>query len=348
MNRLSITVYIALMLLGVMFFLSKLSDRLDKATLGHAAHLYLSDWQQGRENTRRKRIADVTEFVQFASTRTGNAPALLDLTPGHIEEYISALHKRGLKPATVGAKLNSIKAFTKATRDRLELVGVTWIDPAKRLSPPKLSTKGWQGLTQLELSTLWEILEQKDTWKTEHDNYRNRALLRCYFAGGYRCAELVALTEGQLSPDFSYAYDVRGKGGRYDDIALSPTATAWLQDYRGIRGSELAKRDGIYARQPQRAYPVFVSWWYSKPGDASTYFLSDYSARRIAKQALIKAGVSPDRAHTHTLRHAHGKALCESSGPRMAAESLRHSNLQHVMRYTNPTSAEIEQAKRNL
>ena len=159
---------------------------------------------------------------------------------------------------------------------------------------------------------------------------RIHVMIQTFLGTGLRCAELAALTCGDLQVGRGESALVvqRGKGGKRRMVGIGPALKALLRqflDHKEARG-ESAQADA----------PVFASERGGGPLDPSAIW-------RAVAQAYRAVGVRG--ANVHSLRHTHARRLLASGADLAAVQhQLGHASLATTGIYLKPTLEDRVQA----
>lgn len=310
-------------------------QEIEGASLSRLIHFYNEELSAGCKGTRKKRAADLGELYRFIGSINGK-PSMDDMTRDNLDAWTQSLKRKGLKPATLEAKVNSLNAFLKAVHEHWHWDGVT------KLKAPRTASHEFKSLSPQQLDLFLDVLAKHET-RDPFNAVRDRFALLTLLYTGLRRAELLSVLYSQLSDDRQYLFDVRCKGEKYRDIYLSAHVQPVLREYLSARESELGARDRSYPMRKGN-YPLVLGIWYSRPGVPESYTWSVESLHRVCREVMVAAGIPRSLAHPHTLRHCFGKRLCDKKGIRLAAHALGHASINTTMRYTTPAQHELEDA----
>jgi integrase/recombinase XerC len=258
-----------------------------------------------------------------------------DCTPEQIEHtairaYLGTLYERKLSKASAARALAAVRSWFKW----LARTGRVQQNVATLVATPKLPKHLPRVPSIEQMNRVVDTLgDDAASWPG-----RDRAILELLYGCGMRNAELTALN----LQDIHWANEailVRGKGQKERYVPLGDAAAEALRAYLAERSARLA------AASPAHATPaVFLSLQLrglAKPGGDAR--LTTRSVGRIVKRVAILRGLSPD-VHPHTLRHAFGThLLAEGADLRAIQELLGHERLSTTQRYTQLTTAQLEQ-----
>ncbi|WP_375056496.1 tyrosine recombinase XerC [Zobellella sp. DQSA1] len=229
-----------------------------------------------------------------------------ELSVAHVRGLATRLHKQGLSPRSIAAKLSALRSFC----DWLVLQGQLAANPAKGVSAPKQGRPLPKNLDVDELHQLMN-LDEADPLAV-----RDRAIMELMYSSGLRLDELVSLDLG----DVQFAerqLRVIGKGNKERILPVGRMALEWLEKWLSVRG-ELAGPD-----EPA----LFVSLRRRRISHRSVQL-------RLAKRGQQQALSS--HIHPHKLRHSFATHMLESSGDlRAVQELLGHADLATTQIYTH-------------
>ena len=275
---------------------------------------------------------ELHSFVAFIAGGYGNEQSAESIEHTHIRAYLGSLYERGLSKASAARALAAIRSWFKwlARTGRVEQ------NAASLVSTPRLP-KHLPRVPSIEnMNRAMDTVDEgAASWPA-----RDRAILEVLYGCGIRNAELTGLN----LDDIYWSNDVilvRGKGQKQRLVPLGDSAAQALRAYLAERSARLAA-DG---KSKGRATPaLFVNLQLrglSKAGGQAR--LTTRSVGRIVKRIAILSGLSAD-VHPHTLRHAFGTHLLEEGADlRAIQELLGHERLSTTQRYTQLTTAQLEQ-----
>lgn len=290
----------------------------------------LANERNASAHTLRAYARELHGFAAFLARELGPdcAPDTIEHTT--IRAYLGTLYERKLSKASAARALASIRSWFKW----LARAGHVQQNVAALVATPKLP-KHLPRVPSIEQMNrvVDSVSDDAASWPA-----RDRAILELLYGCGMRNAELTALNLN----DIHWANDailVRGKGQKQRYVPLGDAAAEALRAYLGERDALLA------AAAPGRTTPaVFVNLHLrglaKSGGDAR---LTTRSVGRIVKRLAILRGL-PSDVHPHTLRHAFGTHLLEEGADlRAIQELLGHERLSTTQRYTQLTTAQLEQ-----
>ncbi|RVU83695.1 tyrosine recombinase XerC [Leucothrix sargassi] len=223
-----------------------------------------------------------------------------------VRQWITQLHRQGLKSRSLQRKLSSLRSFYRYQIKHKRLSA----NPAVDVRAPK-ETKPLPQTLDIEM--VHQLLDiQGDDFIT----VRDRAILELFYSSGLRLAELAALGVSDISAEESLLR-VTGKGNKTRIIPIGSKALAAIQDWL-----------------PHRAlvnHLALDSVFLSKQGKA----ISHRNIQLRISHWQMKQGI-PQSVHPHKLRHSFASHLLQSSGDlRAVQEFLGHSDISSTQVYTH-------------
>jgi integrase/recombinase XerC len=251
-----------------------------------------------------------------------------DIEHTHIRAYLGTLYERGLSKASAARALAAIRSWFKW----LARTGHVEQNVASLVATPRLPKHLPRVPSIEQMNRVVDTVgEDAASWLA-----RDRAILELLYGCGMRNAELTALNVD----DIHWANEailVRGKGQKQRFVPLGDAAAEALRAYLAERAARLAAANRT---TPALFVNLFLRGLAQPGGDAR---LTTRSVGRIVKRVAILRGLSSD-VHPHTLRHAFGTHLLEEGADlRAIQELLGHERLSTTQRYTQLTTAHLEQ-----
>jgi integrase/recombinase XerC len=250
----------------------------------------------------------------------------------HIRTYLGTLLERGLSKASTARALAAIRSWFKW----LARAGHVQQNVASLVATPRLP-KHLPRVPSIEQMNrvVDSVDEEGASWPT-----RDRAILELLYGCGIRNAELTGLN----LEDIHWANEailVRGKGQKQRYVPLGDAAAEALRAYLSERWARISARTGAEGQSTPALFISLQMRGLAKPGGEAR--LTTRSVARIVKRIAIQRGLSAD-VHPHTLRHAFGTHLLEEGADlRAIQELLGHERLSTTQRYTQLTTAQLEQ-----
>jgi integrase/recombinase XerD len=273
---------------------------------------FLKTEKQASSNTVSSYMRDV---CQFAAAMDSKSVPLTQVANQDVEDYASALTKRGKSPATVTRSVASIKSFYSCMVNK----GLVDQNPAKGVSAAKVERKLPQVLTGKEVEL---FLEQPEC--TDLKGYRDRAMLELLYATGIRVSELIELNVSDLNLPGGVLRCF--SKGRARIIPLYPTAVRALGEYVNNVRPQLVDAVGETA--------LFVNM----NGER----MSRQGFWKLIKYYQEKAGIQKDIT-PHTLRHSFAAHLLENGADlRSIQEMLGHADISSTQIYSKLINQKIK------
>jgi integrase/recombinase XerC len=271
-------------------------------------------------------------FAAYIAARHPDIEAVDAIEHTHIRAYLGTLLERGLSKASTARALAAVRSWFKW----LARAGHVQQNVASLVATPRLP-KHLPRVPSIEQMNrvVDSVSEDAASWPT-----RDKAILEMLYGCGIRNAELTGLNLG----DIHWANEailVRGKGQKQRYVPLGDAAAQALRAYMAERSARLAARNGAKGAATKAVFLSLQMRGLSKPGGEAR--LTTRSVGRIVKRIAIQRGLSAD-VHPHTLRHAFGTHLLEEGADlRAIQELLGHERLSTTQRYTQLTTAQLEQ-----
>lgn len=271
-------------------------------------------------------------FAAYIAEHQGSVNSVDALEHTHIRAYLGTLLERGLSKASTARALAAIRSWFKW----LARAGHVERNVASLVATPRLP-KHLPRVPSIEQMNrvVDSVSEDAASWPT-----RDKAILELLYGCGIRNAELTALNLN----DIHWANEailVRGKGQKQRYVPLGAAAAQALRAYLAERSARLAARNGPKEAATPALLISLQMRGLGKPGGEAR--LTTRSVGRIVKRIAIQYGLSAD-VHPHTLRHAFGTHLLEEGADlRAIQELLGHERLSTTQRYTQLTTAQLEQ-----
>ena len=273
---------------------------------------FLKTEKQASSNTVSSYMRDV---CQFAAAMDSKSVPLTQVANQDVEDYASALTKRGKSPATVTRSVASIKSFYSCMVNK----GLVDQNPAKGVSAAKVERKLPQVLTGKEVEL---FLEQPEC--TDLKGYRDRAMLELLYATGIRVSELIELNVSDLNLPGGVLRCF--SKGRARIIPLYPTAVRALGEYVNNVRPQLVDAVGETA--------LFVNM----NGER----MSRQGFWKLIKYYQEKAGIQKDIT-PHTLRHSFAAHLLENGADlRSIQEMLGHADISSTQIYSHMVKQKLQ------
>jgi integrase/recombinase XerC len=287
----------------------------------------LSSERGASAHTLRAYERELHAFAAYIAETEGEAQTPAGIQHTRIRAYLGTLYQRGLSKASAARALAAIRSWFKwlARTHHVEQ------NVATLVATPKLPKHLPRVPSIEEMNQVVDsVSDDVASWPK-----RDAAILELLYGCGIRNAELTGLN----LTDIHWANDallVRGKGQKQRYVPLGDAAASALRTYLEERSAKLAAAN---AKTPA----LFINLHLRGVEAGSEARLTTRSVGRIVKRIAILRGLSSD-VHPHTLRHAFGTHLLEEGADlRAIQELLGHERLSTTQRYTQLTTAQLEQ-----
>lgn len=236
-----------------------------------------------------------------------------DLSRADILRYKQDLLAR-VQPSTVGAYISALKSFFR------------WLEAEKLYPNVAAGVKGTKAsrghkkdaLTPDQVAHVLEVLKGEGVAAM-----RDFAIVNLLIRTGLRTVELARADVGDIRAKGAQSVlYVQGKGRQEKDefVVLTPSAVRPIYAYLALRENR------------NKDEPLFTSLSNKSYGKR----LTTRSLRRIARDALLKAGFDDPRLTAHSMRHsAITLALLGGASLQQAQALARHSNINTTLIYSH-------------
>jgi integrase/recombinase XerD len=278
---------------------------------------------------------DLTQLCQYlltASSRFGEhltlvgSPAPVDdwtsVSRARLVGFVVSLKEKGYATTTVARKIAAVKSFFHY----LYTAGIVSVDPTDSLDSPRIDKVVPRGLSQTEVTGLFD----QSGGRSLPDDVRDNAMLRLLYSSGLRVSELVALNVVDVDLSSGYVRCVN-RTGRERIIPLDPDAILALREY--LESGRIA----LIRRREEPA--LFVN----RRGDRLTRQGFWLILKDIARLAGLSADVTPQ-----SLRHSFAiRMLRDNTDLRAVQELLGHASITTTQIYTqvSPVSGSVPVAQ---
>lgn len=267
------------------------------------------------------------DLLQWRNTLT-ESPKLSQVSAQDLAQYITALHRQGLKPASISRKVSALRQFFRFLCLEHDLEA----NPAEHLHPPKGARKLPRHLSLEEVSKLLDSADQGLPYLRDPEQalrLRDSAMVYLLYATGLRVSELCGLQLGQVDLDAGYLR-VKGKGEKERIVPFAQAAgqriQIWLQ----------AGRPGLK--------PLTDHLFLNPRGLA----LSRQSFWKTLGQIAIQAGITTHLS-PHGLRHSFATHLLQAGmSLRSVQMLLGHSDVSTTQIYTHLSPEHLKQAHKKF
>jgi len=267
---------------------------------------------------------DLTQFVEFLSTRDRTKPSRVPVTAldaDGVRGFLESLHQRGISRASAARRLAALRTFARY----LVREGRLPDDPTQLVGSPR---REHTLPNHLDLEQVDQVLGTPDLSRPA--GRRDRAILELFYASGLRLSELVGLDIEDVNLS-GRVVRVRGKGGKERLVPFNHSTAdalkAMLQDMRSVPAAPVASRRAGPSPHARQRHPMFLN----QRGGRLTTRSVDRLVRRAARAASVPGGLSP-----HALRHTFATHLLQAGADlRAIQELLGHVRLSTTQRYTH-------------
>lgn len=235
---------------------------------------------------------------------------LLEVSRGHITEYLSHRLGLGLKARSTARMLSCLRSLYRYLLRENRLVE----DPTLRVENPRLGRPLPVSLTELDVE---KLLAAPDVGTPI--GLRDRAMLEVLYACGLRVSELVKLRLSEVNMRQGVVR-IMGKGSKERLVPMGEEAMDWVTRFMGQGRSALLKNN----LHEDIVFP-------SNRGSGMSRQAFWYRIKQHARTAAIVRNLSP-----HTLRHAFATHLLNHGADlRVVQLLLGHSDLSTTQIYTH-------------
>jgi integrase len=264
-----------------------------------------------RKDKLRDKVIIVTSFFDFA----GKHPA--DVSPEDVSRWRHLMEARGLKPATVYARVSRVSAFYRWLMSDPQLSQFIRSNPASQARPryPRpYQSESTKALTDVEMNSLLAVVRALAESGSVVGK-RDYALLLFYFLTGLRRSEVISLRGKDLEfKEGTLIIKYRRKGGKFTAREVSdPSAHEALTEYLRAAGRHnvLGTERPLWTRHDRAGIP-------GAP-------LSSRALVENLKKYAKSAGLT--HIHLHQTRHTYARIVAEETGSFLEAqEALDHEN----------------------
>jgi integrase len=262
------------------------------------------------ENIKDK-VSAVTSFFEFARKHPG------EVTPEDVSRWRARMESRGLKPATVYARVSRVSAFFRWLMADPQLSRFIRANPAAQARPryPRpYQSESTKALSDEEMNSLLGVTRRlAETGSLV--GKRDYALLLFYFLTGLRRSEVIGLQGKDLElTGGPLVIKHRRKGGKFTAREVSdPSAYEALRDYLEAsgRGNVLGSGRPLWTRHDRAG----------GPGAPLTSRAFVENLKAYAREAGLA------HIHLHQTRHTYARIIAEETGSFLEAqEALDHEN----------------------
>lgn len=260
----------------------------------------------------RDKVTAVISFFEFSGKHPG------DVTPDDVVRWRVEMERRGLKPATVYARISRVSAFYRWLMNDPQLSRFIRTNPAVQARPryPRpYQGESTKALTDEEMNSLLAVVRRLAAAGSVVGK-RDYALLLFYFLTGLRRSEVIGLRgkDLEIARDGNLVIKYRRKGGKFTAREVSdPSALEALNDYLRASGRQnvMGSERPLWTRHDRAGVP-------GAPLTSRAFVdnLKGYAA---------EAGLA--HIHLHQTRHTYARIVAEETGSFIEAqEALDHEN----------------------
>ncbi len=293
---------------------------------------YLEGEKNASPHTLENYARDIRQFAGWRWPGGETPPPWNGVARADARAWLVELQKSGVRPATTGRKLSSLRSFFRF----LVREGGAEENPFAALPRPRKERRLPEILGPAEVLRLLEAPAGRQGEKPEvFERYavaRDTAILEVLYSSGIRISELSGLREERVDL-LGGVLRVLGKGRKERLCPLGGPAIAALRD-------ALEAREEFLAHLGARRRPPAL--FLNKHGGA----LSNRSIQRMMKTMLTAAGLPPDLS-PHALRHSFATHLLDAGADlRSVQELLGHSSLSTTQIYTHVSIGRMKEVYR--
>ena len=248
---------------------------------------------------------DLLQFSQWL-TNHSDVKSLNEVTEFSVRQWISQMHREGLKSRSLQRKLSSLRSYYQYQIKHKHITLNPAIDVrAPRDSKPLPKTLDLEQVTQL--------------LNIEGDDFisvRDKAIIELFYSSGLRLAELAGLQLADIDLEAALV-TVTGKGNKTRVIPIGSKAIEALRSWLVHRALANRKQvDGLFL---------------SRQGSAISHRNIQLRMNHWQKKQGITQSI-----HPHKLRHSFASHLLQSYGDlRAVQEFLGHSDISSTQVYTH-------------
>lgn len=267
---------------------------------------YLKYERAYSDNTVGAYMNDLNKYEEFLKKD------ILESDTEDLEKYLKYI--KNLESTTVAHKITSIKSYFNYNIKR----GITSVNPADKVSRPKLAKHLPDYLTEEEVGKLLDV-EVKSPY-----DYRNKTILELLYSSGIRISELVNIKTPNYDSE-ECLIRIMGKGSKERIVPLGDYAVNIMNDYMNNYRPLINKKHTDY---------VFIN---NRGDKISRQFIF-----KVIKKEALKKGIKKDIS-PHTLRHTFATHLLKNGADlRIIQELLGHENISTTQIYTHVTNNKLK------
>ena len=267
---------------------------------------YLKYERAYSDNTVGAYMNDLNKYEEFLKKD------ILESDTEDLEKYLKYI--KNLESTTVAHKITSIKSYFNYNIKR----GITSVNPADKVSRPKLTKHLPEYLTEEEVGKLLDV-EVKSPY-----DYRNKTILELLYSSGIRISELVNIKTPNYDSE-ECLIRIMGKGSKERIVPLGDYAVNIMNDYMNNYRPLINKKHTDY---------VFIN---NRGDKISRQFIF-----KVIKKEALKKGIKKDIS-PHTLRHTFATHLLKNGADlRIIQELLGDENISTTQIYTHVTNNKLK------
>jgi integrase/recombinase XerD len=274
------------------------------------------------------------DLADFSASLADRGRSVATATTEDIRHYLSALAKRGMRPATVARRLSAIRQLYRF----LFAEGRRKDDPAAVLEGPKRARALPKTLTLAEVDRLLRVAgahHPQAPLAVRLRAARLACLVELLYATGLRVSELVALPLSAARRD-TRVVAVRGKGNKERLVPLNTAAKQAMAAYLELRAQSGAAGE-----------PAETKWLFPSFG-GSGHLTRQHFAREL-KALAAAAGLRAGQLSPHVLRHAFASHLLHNGADlRVVQTLLGHADISTTQIYTHVLEERLKSLVRDL
>lgn len=257
------------------------------------------------------------QFARWLEENGAPDPGVNEISMQQIRRYMYGLSARNLRPRTVRAGLNAVRALFAY----LKAEGAITENVALEVRLPKKDAA-----TRLTVNDedLVKLLEATERQRSDFRCVRDRAVLSVLIFCGLRRQELLDLTIQSLNlPDQALLVQ-QGKGKKSRTVYLCDEALAALRDWLALRSTLKCRHDYLFVTEDRRHF-------------------GETSLPRMLEEIKAIAGLKGDpRIKPHSIRHAAATRLMRNGADIRSIQAwLGHSQLQTTAIYLHTDEQQV-------
>jgi integrase/recombinase XerD len=264
------------------------------------------------------------DLLTYCAWLRARGCAIVDVTPGVIQDYVAVLRAEGKAPSSVARALVAVRSLHKFLADE----GEAPVDPGRGVDAPRVPRGLPKALSEDEVTSLLDAVVG-----LEPTARRDRAILEVLYGAGLRISELVGLSLGDLDLEGG-SLRAFGKGSKERIVPLVGMAAGAMREWLSPAGRG--------ALEPDR---------WARRGDAEAVFLnvrggrlSRQGAWGVVRRYGDQVGLG-DRLTPHVLRHSCATHLLDHGADiRVVQELLGHASISTTQLYTLVSTERLRSA----